>query len=317
MSRLEIHIPISPTPSFVTMVHYFAATLRRYSGRFKDAWLVASVGEDCDPFDIGATQPQLARHDITWRWANRDDFRRNSYNATGLTSRAMPFEVELVMIADAAPLVMGDFSDAAEQLARPFGIAAVPATWPPWLGRGKGDVDRIELFALAGLPTPVFDCPHLGHGVYYPVGAGMDAGPAYFSYGVVLGTRDAMSAIASTVPANYFLAVEFLRTDLAAQVGSTLSIIRSALTYRALPVRYSFSADYRAHEVFPAETADVLILHYLNCPFRKHVNTASPSAVATRLKDHRDDQGAHAQFIFNVVNRADNAVVAESADSTA
>ena len=64
MSRLQIHIPISPTPSFFTMVQYLAASLRRYAGRFADARLIVSIGDDCEPFDVAAAYPQLAPHDM-------------------------------------------------------------------------------------------------------------------------------------------------------------------------------------------------------------------------------------------------------------
>ena len=320
MSSLQIHIPISPTPSFFTMIQYFAASLRRYGGLFADARVIVSVGGDCEPFDVAAAHPRLARYGITWRWVDREAFRRHSYFATGLDRWAEPFQADFVLMADADLLVMSDFSDVVARLEQPRGIAGVIATYPPWLGRKKGNVDRerwAEMFALAGLPQPSFDCPHPGRGVYYPVGSGMESGPAYYNFGFVLGTRDAMNAIAKTFPQDYFLAADFMQTDLAAQAGLTLSIIRNAVRYQALPVRYNFWADQGYYQAFPDDAADLRILHYLNGPFRKDQDNGSPEEVAAWLQSHRKDAGAHARFIFDAVSKAHGAVMAEVSERAA
>jgi hypothetical protein len=318
LSRLQIHIPISPTPSFFTMVQYFAASLRRYGGRFADAHLIVSVGEDCEPFDVAAAHPHLARYGITWRWADRESFRRHSYFATGLDRWAEPFQTEFVLMADADLLITGDFSDVAEQLAQPRGIAGVIATSPPWLISHRGDVDRERweaLFDLAGLAQPVFDCPHPGHGIYYAIGGGMERAPVYYNFGFVLGTRDAMNAIAKTFSQDYILAAHF--APFAAQAGLTLSIIRNRVSYQALPVRYNFWADHRYHQAFPADAADMRILHYLNGPFRKDQDIGSPADVAAWLQAHRNEKGAHARFLFSALSKAHAAVTAECLDQTA
>jgi hypothetical protein len=298
------------------MIHYFAATLRRYGGDFANARLVVSIGDDCEPFDVDAERPHLARHGIEWRWVNRDAFRAHSYFATGLDRWAEPFDTDYVLMADADMLILGDFSDAAARLpASSPVIAGVTATMPPWLGRGKGDIDRQcwkELFSVAGLAEPVFDCAHPGYGVFYPCGSGMDAAPPYYNFGFVLGTREAMNAIASTFRQDYLLASDFMQTDLCAQAGLTLSIMRNTVTYRALPVRYNFWAHEKYYEAFPAEAADVRILHYLNGPFRKHEDNGSPAQVAAWIRAHEDDMGAHDRFIHGAVSKAHAAVLAES-----
>ena len=320
MSRLQIHIPISPTPSFFTMVQYLAASLRRYAGLFADARLIVSIGDDCEPFDIAAAYPQLAPYGITWRWVDREAFRRHSYFATGLDRWAEPFESDFVLMADADMLIMSDFSDVAARLSQPRGIAGVTATMPPWLGRNKGDVDGErwqEMFALAGLQPPVFDCPHPGNGLYYPVGGGMPCGPAYYNFGFVLGTRDAMNAIAKTFAQDYYLAADFMQTDLSAQAGLTLSIIRNAIDYQALPVRYNFWAEGGYHQAFPQEAADVRILHYLNGPFQKDRDIESPAHVEAWLRAHKNDEGSHAKFIWQAVKKAHAAVAAECQDLAA
>jgi hypothetical protein len=139
----------------------------------------------------------------------------------------------------------------------------------------------------------------------------METGPAYYSFGFVFGTRHAMNAIAKTIHQDSILAADFMQTDLAGQAGLTLSIIRNAVSYRALPVRYNFWADHGYHQAFPADAADMRVLHYLNGPFRKHQDNGSPSDVAAWLQAHQNDESAHAQFIVGAVGKAHAAVMAE------
>ncbi len=223
-------------------------------------------------------------------------------------------------MADADLLFLGDFSDITTQLAQPRGIAGVIGTYPPWLGRGNGNVDQerwCELFKLAGLPQPVFDCHHPGHGVYYPAGSGMQAGPVYYNFGFVLGTREAMNAIAKTFCRDYLLAADFLKSDLAAQVGLTLSIVRNRIGYEILPVRYNFWPDRTYYEAFPADAADLRILHYvLYGPFRKHHDTGSPADIAAWISAHGESEDPHIQFIVRALEEGHAAVMADLLDST-
>ena len=74
MVSVEIHIPISPLPSFFTMIHFFAASLRRRGGAFRNAKIVVSVGEDCEPFDLHQHHPELSKYGV-WRWVNQLEHR--------------------------------------------------------------------------------------------------------------------------------------------------------------------------------------------------------------------------------------------------
>src|SRR5262249_12978868 len=153
------HIPISPRSSFFTMVHFFAASLRRRGGAFRDARIVVSVGEDCEPFDIERSRPELAKYDISWRWTDRKGFRELSYFANALR-RWGDFESDYVVMADADTLVLGDISESLRWLPGPFSMCAVIASYPPSMARGGGNTDGerwLELFRHARLPVPPFD----------------------------------------------------------------------------------------------------------------------------------------------------------------
>ena len=311
---LEVHIPISPTPFFFTMVRYYAATLRRNGGPFADARIVVSVGEDCDAFDVAAAHPELAAYHIEWRWADREYFRRFSYGATVFDRWAAPFESEYVLIADADMLIVKDFSDVVKRMRPDREIAGVIATWPPFAARGFGNVDRqrwLELFRLAGLGEPPMDCRHPGYGSFYGSEFGIAEAPPYYNLGFVLGTRDAMNAIRGTVRTDVELAFEYMQTDLAAQAGLTLSIVRNNLRYTSLPVRYNFWswAEYLKH--FPDEARDVRVFHYLLGPFQKHVDTVSHETIGQKVAEWKDDPEPIKRFVAMQFARAHDIVSAD------
>lgn len=267
MSSLEIHVPISPNARFYNMVHGFAASLRKNGGRWSGARIIVSVGDDCESFDIEAAHPELAGYGITWRWTDRELYRKYTYFATGLRRWSEPFTSDYVLMADADMLVLGDFSDAASTLTAPLSIAGVIATFPPFMARGDGNTDARrwqELFAAAGLGEAPMRWRHPGAGHLYSSEEGIEEAPPYYNFGFVLGTRDAMNAIAGTFEADYYCALGYMNTDLSAQAGLALSIVRNGIAAHALPVRYNFWNISEYFKAFPEEAPDIRVLHYLH-----------------------------------------------------
>lgn len=285
MRKLQIHVPISPTPSFFTMVHLFAESVRSFAGLFSDARIIVSVGEDCEPFDIAHSRPELEQYGIEWRWTDRELFKRHSYFATGLDRWAEPFECDYVLMADADILIMGSLNDLPNFLPSPRSIAGVIATKPPFTARGKGDDDTRwpELYLAAGLTPPAFEFPIPGHGTHYPL-SGIAKSPAYFNFGFVIGRNEAMNAIRKTFHSDYLVAHEFMKSVVAAQAALGLSITRHELEAAALPVRYNFWSQDKYLRHFPQEADDARVLHYLNGPFRKHGDTDSLTDVEAWVK---------------------------------
>lgn len=278
---LQIHVPISPTPSFFTMVLLFAESVRSFAGTFSDARIVVSVGEDIEPFDIEHARPELKPYGIEWRWTNRAEFRRHSYFATGVDRWAEKFECDYVLMADADILIIGPLDDLVDFLPTPRSVAGVIATKPPFTARGNSD-DEVrwpELYRAAGLAPPPFAFPIPGHGTHYPV-SGIAKAPAYYNFGFVIGRNGAMNAIRETFEADYLVAADFMQSVLAGQAGLGLSITRNQLDAAALPLRYNFWSQDKYLANFPEEAADVRVLHYLNGPFRKHSDTGSIGDVA-------------------------------------
>ncbi len=283
MPSLEVHVPISPTASFITMLHYFAASLAQVAGRFTSVNIVVTVGGDCEAFNLGAENPQLGRYPIEWRWIPRETYQQHNYFATGAARWAVPFQADYVLMADADVLFVRDFSDLVGALSFPSGIGGVMATFPPFMARGRGNIDGEEwpqLFKRAGVPQLPFDTPHPGFKIYYGTEEGIELGPKYYNFGFVMGTRCAMNKIRSSFQSDYEIAHEYMASDLAAQVGLTLSMARHQLRANAFPVRYNFWASRKYVGAYPADFRDLRVLHYLvDDAIRKHVDTADYRSV--------------------------------------
>jgi len=274
MPKMQIHVPISPTPSFFTMVHMLAESIRSFAGEFSDARIVVSIGEDVEPFDIEHVRPELEPYGIEWRWTDRDQFRRYSYFATGLDRWAEPFDCDYVVMADADILIVGALDDLTGFLPTRRSVAGVIATKPPFTARGVGDDETRwpELYRAAGLTPPPFEFPIPGHGTHYPV-SGIANAPAYYNFGFVAGTNEAMNAIRESFHEDYLVADEFMQSVVAAQAGLGLSITRHQLDAAGLPLRYNFWSQDKYLANFADDARDIRVLHYLNGPFKKHGDT--------------------------------------------
>jgi hypothetical protein len=314
-ASLEIHIPISPAPSFFTMIHYFAASLRLNGGTLADSRIIVSVGEDCEPYDIAVALPHLRDYDITWRWTDRAFFREHSYAATRFNRYAQPFESDYVLMADSDMIINGDFSDLIPVVSETDGYAGVIATWPPFLARGEGNVDRERwkgLYQAAGLPAPSFTYRHPGYDVLYGPNEGIPDTPIYYNYGFVLSTRRAVEAVTKTFFADFLTATNYMKTDLVEQAGLGLSLIRNGIHATALPVRYNFwnHAGYIAG--FPEDVADLRVLHYLHYGvFKKQQDIENPQAISDWLDAHADDSDPVARLVSNVIAPVHERVLAD------
>jgi lipopolysaccharide biosynthesis glycosyltransferase len=296
------------------MVHCLAASIRAFGGRFRDARIVVSVGEDCESFDIDAARPELAPYEITWRWVDSAAFRKDSYFAQVQDRWAEPFDCDYVLMADADILMLGPLEDAVDYIEDNKTIAGVIATYPPFLARDSGD-DRVrwpELFAKAGLGPPDFQFPIPGYGAFYSH-EGMALAPPYYNFGFVLGARDAMNAIRATAEHDYRIAEEYMRTDLRAQAGLCLSIVRNQLKARALPVRYNFWCHPLYFQHFPDEAAEAHVAHYLNGPFVKHRDNNSMADIERWLSENRNSTDVVTQFLVAALEKVTNAARTQGA----
>src|SRR3954470_14530022 len=115
---LEIHLPISPTPTFFTMVHYFAASLRLHGGSLSESPIIVTVGEDREAEDLGGRLAWSRRYPIEWTWMDRATFQRQNYYGTAIHRFGRPFRARAVMMADADTFFAGSFEDIVSQCLR-------------------------------------------------------------------------------------------------------------------------------------------------------------------------------------------------------
>jgi hypothetical protein len=314
-ASLEIHIPISPAPSFFTMIHYFAASLRLNGGILSEAPIIVSVGEDCEPYDIAGTLPHLDSYNISWRWTDRALFREHSYAATRFNRYAKPFKSDFVLMADSDMIINGDFSNLLQLVAATDGYAGVIATWPPFLARGEGNVDRERwagLYRTAGLQVPPFSYRHPGYNVFYGPDEGIADTPIYYNYGFVLATRRAVEAVTRTFFEDFLIATEYMKTDLVEQAGLGLSIVRNGIHATALPVRYNFWNHEKYVSGYPEDLDDLRVLHYLHHGvFAKQHDIDNPQAIARWLEAHKSDPDPVARLMTGALQPVHERVMSD------
>src|SRR5438270_9243458 len=81
MPSVEVHIPISPTPTFFNMVQCLARSLRKFGGAFRDAPIVLTVGDRAIDPGVEARYPWLGPLGVEVRWVREAFFREHSYYA--------------------------------------------------------------------------------------------------------------------------------------------------------------------------------------------------------------------------------------------
>ncbi|HLK12699.1 MAG TPA: glycosyltransferase family A protein [Candidatus Binatia bacterium] len=289
---LEIHLPISPTPNFFTMVRYFAASLQLVGGPLADSPIIVTVGADQEPVDL--TFPWANRYPIEWVWVDRTLFRRHGYYATALERFRRPFRAPMVMIADADTFFAGRFDDIVASLHRKPAFAGLIAHMSPFTGLASRTSVQWweELFRAADLPPPSLECEHTGWGAF-----GSDPSdrhcPPYFNLGVLLAPAAYVTRIGERIYEEMRHVDSVLETGYRCQLALTLTIERLRIPWQALPMRYNFPNDEQIAARYPQELRDVRLFHYLRVgPVDKRRDFDSENSVAALLR-RRDLSGVN------------------------
>jgi hypothetical protein len=261
---LEIHLPISPTPTFFTMVHYFAASLRLNGGPLAASRIVVTVGDDCEPEDLLARLPWSRRYPIEWRWLDRDLYRRHSYYATALERFRYPFRARIVMLADADELFVGGFGEIVESCRRDRVLAGLIAHISPFKDRGEMPTSAFwsRLFETAGLGEPPFVCEHTGWGTMSLDPADRYS-PPYFNLGMLVAPAEVMAEIGSIIYQEMAHVDAVLETGYRCQLALTLAVQRLGVRWLPLTMRYNYPNDEQIASRYVEDLADVRLFHYL------------------------------------------------------
>lgn len=268
MTRLEIRVPISPTPDYFRRIHFMAASLRRLAHAIGDYCLVVCVGGDVEAQDLYELQPWSKNYPIIWRWIDRERFRQDSYWETSHEIFRLVSRARYIMCADADIVFVRDFSDLLEELDRAPAVAGVIAHVSPFMKPAPPFTDMWpeeawhELCAGYGIAMPALKDEHTGWG-FMTSEAHHRFSPPYFNFGMVVAPAEMMEQISAEMPT----ADEFVKSKLTTiyrfQIALTLAILKRGLPSRALPVRYNYPNHEGFDQRYPEELADIRVLHYL------------------------------------------------------
>jgi hypothetical protein len=293
-SRAEIHVPISPTPGFLTRVRILAATLRRFGGALADAPVIVTVSRDVEPYDLAAALPWSAELGIEWRWVDARLWAEHGIYATALSRFTHDFDAELVVQLDADTLIAGPLDDLLE-LTGHDAIAGVPAHLPPevevhdGVARAPQDLWH-ELHLSAGLAPVALQCEHTAP---WLAGTPTAACPAYFNLGMLAAPAATTRRLGGVIFDALGAVNAFASTWYRCQIAVTLAISATGCGWCALPVSWNFPNDAAFWDGYPAEREDVRVLHYLRQgELDRECDTGSPEGLA-RLLDRPELHPVH------------------------
>lgn len=288
VAELEIHVPISPTPNFFTMVHYLAASLRLNGGALAKSPIVVTVGEDCAPEDLHRRLPWSRRYPIEWRWLDRDLYRRHIYYATALERFRLPFRAATVMMTDADVFFAGRFDEVVEGCRVDHSLAGLVAHVSPFKGHPEHAAPALwaRIFASAGLGTPPFVCEHTG----WPVAPQNQKDsterhcPPYFNLGMLVAPADVMHAIGAVIYDEMAAVDRVIATPFRCQLALTLAIVRLGIPWEPLAMRYNYPNDQPIASQYIDDLVDVRLFHYLRvAALDKSRDFVSPESVGAML----------------------------------
>ena len=258
---LEIHIPISPTPLFFNMVRCLTLSLRHFGGRYKNAPVIATVGDAAIDREIVHRYPWLAPMSVELRWVPEELFRAYSYHATVNARFDHDYRSDVVLFLDADILVADPFDELVHEVHSEQKIAGMIAPASPLQFFSKPTTWH-DLYRHCGLEMePDLRCEHTGWPYYFSGDLAFRYCPIYFNYGVVCAPAKIMKQVGE-VYFQYVLKLRELTNDfLVTQMALTLAIARLSLPAKTLPVRYNFPNHPMLEALHGAEMPRAKFLH--------------------------------------------------------
>lgn len=279
--KFEVRVPISPREDFFRRIEFLHRSLRACGGLTAQARLVVSVGDDIEPFDIADAQP-WSRDQVTWRWVDREAFRRDSYHATGLDRFKAKSDADIVLFADGDVIFVAGIDDILESLVHGPMIAGVIAHAPP-----KSDTDWDSLFTDAKIPPSRDAYQYSGWRLMCDHSAQQFI-PAYYNFGAVFVPGNWLPMLGYVYERSISIAENAGFDFFKSQMALTLALYRLGLRRAALDPRYNFPNDPLFNSAYPQDLRDIRILHYLRTDIvNRERDFASPEAL--RVLIERED----------------------------
>jgi hypothetical protein len=288
---LEVHVPVSPTRTFLNMAHYLTRSLRVRGGRYRDAPVILTVGADKRDPDLAGDHPWMSANGVEVRWIDGELFASESWYATACERFRYDFASDVVLALDADTLIAGPLDELVEEAYRTGAVCGVVAHVPPFPRREQWQ-QVYGACSLGELETP---CRHTGWGYMFQDESLRDC-PPYFNLGVLAAPAAAMRRIGGAIY-DLMAAVDAVHvTPYRVQVAVSLAVTRFALPFRALPFRWNFVNDPLLEALHAGELGHVRIIHLL----RKH-------------QIHKDELYASLDNVEAMLGRSDLRVINELA----
>jgi hypothetical protein len=261
MPSVEVHIPISPTPTFFNMVQCLARSLRKFGGTFRGAPIVLTVGDrEIEP-GLEARYPWLGPLGVEVRWVPEAFFREHSYSATGATRFEHDYRSDVVLFLDADILVAGPIDEMILDVHRRQHVAAMIAPASPLQFFDPPTTWRF-LFEHCGIGRePELVHEHTGWPYYRSPEEAYRLCPAYFNYGVVCAPASVMKRVGVPYFSHLLKLKQLTDCELIGQIALTMSIVGQHLPYRPLRVRYNFPNHPMLEALHGAELPHAKLLH--------------------------------------------------------
>jgi hypothetical protein len=281
-ARCEIHIPISPTPPFLTRIHYLAASIRRFGGALADSPIIVTVGAD-ERLDLAQANPWSRRLGVEWRWLDDSLWRRYGIFATALQRFCYDIQAPNALLLDSDTLFIRPIDDLLGTIEVSPAIAGLIAHISPFLDSEGEQALWDRIFDAAGLGSPSLECEHSGWQTMEFDDARRYC-PPYFNLGVLLAPREIFGTLADSIYAEMETVEQVHPTPFRCQIALTMAILRSGVQWRQLPLRFNFPNNVCFLRRHRAELADVRIIHYLKDEdFNRVEDFASPESVGALL----------------------------------
>lgn len=307
---LEVHVPISPTATFLNMAHYLVRSLRKNGGRYRDAPIVLTAGAERPDSGLAERHPWLRDNGVELRWVDEERFARYSWWATGCERFRHETNADVVLELDADTLIAGPLDELVEQAHDAQAVCGVIAHLPPLPSLD----DWRRLYRAVGLGEVETPCEHTGWGYMFDDEA-LRFCPPYFNLGVLAMPAAAARRIGEAIY-DLMAAVDAVHeTPYRAQLAVSLAVTRFGLPWCALPFRWNFVNDPLLEALHAAELPELRIIHLLRRhQIHKDEVYASPEGVEAMLR--RTDLRVVNQLAQRLLAELHPRVKAESAART-
>ncbi|HCA27636.1 MAG TPA: hypothetical protein DEP05_08385, partial [Betaproteobacteria bacterium] len=270
LPSLEIHVPISPTDHFFTMIHFLAASLRAHGGALSSAPIIVTVGGDCEPADLYSAQPWSRNYPIKWVWLARSLYREKIYYATAVERFRHHFESDLVLMLDADMIVMRPFDDLVRQVALEKYFGGFIAHVSPFMMHNRQNPGQTasnkewwhQLFSPEPLTEHRYRFEHTGWKTMF-TDPDYRFCPPYFNLGFLIAPAEQMRKIGAVIDETMAQVDQTLTTIYKCQLALTLALCRLEIPVRPLAARYNYPNIDAFRSAYPQDFSDIRILHYL------------------------------------------------------